>query len=337
MEPRILLLSRKWLGIGGMQRHTKDLWHGMQELYGERASLCAPQTRIQQLLFPVTAVARVIRAALCSEHLHLGDGALSMCAPLYKLLGGTHVSLTACGLDIVYPSKFYQWMLGRCLHSVDRVCCISKATAEEVRKRGVDVSKISVIPCGIWMDESLTVSSDTNTPRTLLMVGRLIERKGVLWFLKNVWPDLSRDILDLRCVIVGSGPDASHIKECMGDRIELHEHASDHERDAMFQHANLLVMPNIYVEGDMEGFGIVALEASGRGVPVAAARVEGVMDAVQEGKTGQFFVSGNPSDCVRVIRMMLAQPLSPALVSQATREQYGWPHLLPLYRDVFGL
>ncbi|MDR1601380.1 MAG: glycosyltransferase [Tannerella sp.] len=46
------------------------------------------------------------------------------------------------------------------------------------------------------------------------------------------------------------------------------------------------LMPNIPVEGDMEGFGLVCLEASACGTLVFAADIDGIPDAVRNGKNG---------------------------------------------------
>src|SRR5690606_17592950 len=46
------------------------------------------------------------------------------------------------------------------------------------------------------------------------------------------------------------------------------------------------VMPNIVVPGDVEGFGLVALEAASRGLPVVAADLEGIPEAIRDGRNG---------------------------------------------------
>jgi len=100
--------------------------------------------------------------------------------------------------------------------------------------------------------------------------------------------------------------------------------------------ADLFVMPNIPVPGDMEGFGIACLEATRGGLQVAAAALEGMADAVREGETGRFFESQNPQDCARVIGEMLQSPLDSQMVKRKTLLHYGWPHIFKLYeKNVF--
>ena len=63
----------------------------------------------------------------------------------------------------------------------------------------------------------------------------------------------------------------------------------------LFQGSDLFVMPNIPVAGDLEGFGVVMLEAGLCGLPIVAAELEGIRDVVREGENG---VLVSPGDAV---------------------------------------
>lgn len=97
----------------------------------------------------------------------------------------------------------------------------------------------------------------------------------------------------------------------------------------------LFVTPNISVKGDMEGFGIVCIQAADKGLQTASADIEGLRDAVIGGRTGQFFQAENVDDCLRVIDEMLVTPLSVSTVHNAAADQFGWDRLAPLYNHVF--
>ncbi|MBI2117976.1 glycosyltransferase, partial [Candidatus Peregrinibacteria bacterium] len=81
-----------------------------------------------------------------------------------KKMGRGRVTVTACGLDVIWPRRWYQWMLRRTLPSLDRVVCISRATAEEVRRRGVVEEKIVVISPGVWMEGGVSVLVNIPSP-----------------------------------------------------------------------------------------------------------------------------------------------------------------------------
>jgi glycosyltransferase involved in cell wall biosynthesis len=67
----------------------------------------------------------------------------------------------------------------------------------------------------------------------------------------------------------------------------------DVRRDELMAGADLFVQPNVAVLGDMEGFGLVAIEAAMRGTVVVASDLEGLSDAVQDGVTGDLVASGD--------------------------------------------
>jgi phosphatidyl-myo-inositol dimannoside synthase len=240
-------------------------------------------------------------------------------------------------LDVIWGRSWYQWIVRRVLPKMDRVVCVSHATARSVRERGVSDEKISVIPCGIWPKPDIrhkTLDMRILRP-TLITVGRLIKRKGHLWFLREVMPILLESYPMLRYWIVGKGPQEDCIRSfiygtCLERHVCLYGKVLDTERDLLLDQSDCFVMPNIPVDGDMEGFGISCIEASGRGVPTVAARLEGLQDAVIEGKTGCFFESGDAKDCAYAVRNALKLYEG---VREATLEHFAWPYLLQRYHN----
>lgn len=368
----LLFITRKWDGHGGMQQLSRDVWKGMEETFRARARLCVPMGRSPLarcsllVVFVVQAMVLGMITVWQGGHVHLGDAALAPLGWLLKKVRRGQVTIIACGLDVIWPRRWYQWMLRRTLLSMDRVVCISRATAEHVQRRGVAEEKIVVIPCGVWLDACFTspalawsqVSSacpnrlDLRSSRLvqhqkqskqewpiLLTVGRLVPRKGVAWFVREVVPSLLYYFPHLQYWIIGSGPDELLIKKIIQEKglkqcVHLLGELGNAAREECIVEADLLLVPNIPVTGDMEGFGIVCIEASARGVPVVAARLEGLADAVMEGETGRFFTPGNAGDCVRVVKEVLHSGVqAQQAIVRATLEHYGWPRLLQRYRD----
>ncbi len=85
------------------------------------------------------------------------------------------------------------------------------------------------------------------------------------------------------------------------DQVELrkllqedsHQHRLKHvgklpldDLQVLLAHAHAFLMPNIKIEGDMEGFGLVCLEASMCGTMVLASDIEGITDAIIHEKNG---------------------------------------------------
>jgi glycosyltransferase involved in cell wall biosynthesis len=97
-------------------------------------------------------------------------------------------------------------------------------------------------------------------------------------------------------------------------------------------------MPNIRVEGDVEGFGIVAIEAAIQGLPVVASNIEGINDAIIEGHNGFLVESGNAQAFEDKVRYILDKQDPNDLskqVSEYTKHNYSWKHVSDLYLEEF--
>ncbi|PIR52837.1 hypothetical protein COU76_04285 [Candidatus Peregrinibacteria bacterium CG10_big_fil_rev_8_21_14_0_10_49_10] len=336
---QVLFLTRKRRGRGGMQQYTQDLWVSLQLLYGSDAKLLGPRTRSGFLLFPILAVLQSIFVARKGGIIHIGDMGLSPLARLIRwLVPNARITATAFGLDVVYPKSWYQWLLRHSAPALDRIACISNATAVALQERGVPATHLVVIPCGIKAEEksSLQPSASVKNGPHLLSIGRLIPRKGIVWFLTAVLPTLLEEYPALTYTVVGTGKMERLIKKLVHNKgldtaVFLKENLSDAERNQLLLTSDVLVVPNIPIQGDMEGFGIVCIEATSRGLPVIASRIEGLQDAILEGQTGLFFRPEDPEDCLRAVHVLLRHPFGRASVIRTTYEHYDWDMLIQRY------
>ena len=325
----IVLLARSWQGTGGMQRLNKDLAGQCAGAYKERFSCIHPEGK-GSVRFFLQALSASIRTGFRKGHVHLSDLSLLPLGVLARMCGA-HVTATACGLDVTYRPAWHQWMIRLCIKRMHTIVCISNATRDEVVKRGAVSDQVVVIPCGV---HSAPVRQKTVGERPVLItVGRLVERKGVAWFIENVMPLLS----GAHYIVIGSGPEEQAIREIVARKglrhaVEIVTHADERMRDAYLAQADVFVMPNIPVAGDTEGFGIVCIEASSRGVPVAASHIEGLQDAVIDGQTGRFFSPNNAQECVSVISALLSHPFDVQAIAHTTQKHFGWDTVFALYR-----
>ena len=72
--------------------------------------------------------------------------------------------------------------------------------------------------------------------------------------------------------------------------------------------ADVFVQPNIPVPGDMEGFGLVAIEAAMQGSLVVASSLEGLIDAVDDGVTGELLPAQDATAWRTHLEELLADP-----------------------------
>ncbi len=154
----------------------------------------------------------------------------------------------------------------------------------------------------------------------LLTVARLMRRKGHDRVLE-VLPRLRRRFPDVQYLIAGTGPEEVRLRRLAAElgveaSVRFLGRVSDADLVPLFQAADVFVHPNRQTEtGDVEGFGIVFLEANACGVPVVGGRSGGTVDAIRHGETG-FLIDPDSSD-------ELADTLTALLSDPALRQRLG--------------
>lgn len=255
------------------------------------------------------------------------------------------------GRDVTLPVKIYQWFVPKIFDSLDGVISVSRATRNECIKRGMDPEKGVALPNGFDF-KKLNNFPDKKESRNrlqqnfriplenkfmLLTVGRKVERKGHEWFIREVMPQLGEQVV---YVTIGDGPEFDKVKSAAQesvceDRIFLLGRQPDEVLKQAYAAADLFIMPNVPVEGDMEGFGIVLLEANMARTPAVAADLEGIKDVIAQGENGYRVPSRDVRQFAEKVNKMLTNNLEP--FSEQTRnyvmKQFSWKHVARQYID----
>ena len=228
------------------------------------------------------------------------------------------VAVVVHGLDLVFPSRPYRTLARRALRRADRVLAISAATREEAFRLGVDAGRLVDLHPGLPHPPPTDREAGGRALRRRLglaessflvtTVGRLVPRKGVRFLVTEVLPALPGDV---HYLVAGEGPEAEPIRRAaaatgVSDRVHLLGRVSDADRDRLFDGTDVVVMPNLPRSGDMEGFGLVALEAALRGAPVVAARIDGLEDALLGGASGWLCGPGDANEWLERLRTLIA-------------------------------
>ena len=212
---------------------------------------------------------------------------------------------------------------------------------------------------------------DFEGKKIILTMGRAVKRKGFSWFLNNVVGGLDENILFFMVgslntkpgliermvnilptsikrkfqLMFGMATDVNAITAALNDPKTSKKvfHLGKVSFKDLMQYlslADVFVMPNIKVEGDAEGFGLVALEASLRGAPVVAAGIEGITDAVRDGKNGIQLPSEDAGIWIKTLNDLLQDDVKLAEMSESavrtTLEDYGWDKMVGEYEEVFA-
>jgi phosphatidylinositol alpha-1,6-mannosyltransferase len=344
------MLSRKHPpSVGGMQQLS---WHLVRGL-----SACRAVTAITwgggAWGLPLYFAWAQVRIALGLAQgrvavLHLGDPSLAALAWLPRL-AGIPVVATVHGLDIAWPVPAYQRYLSFFFWGRMRAyACISAHVHGLVAARGIAPADAPVIPVGIEVASSDGASphgaSDSRDARgdaiELLCLGRLVPRKGVAWFLDTVAPGLLARHPGARLRIAGAGPERARIdalvaRHGLSAQVQVLGEVDESCKRDLLAGADLVLMPNVAVEGDAEGFGLVCLEAGAAGAWVLAADLEGLRDAVVPGGNGERVAAGDAAAWAARLDAACAAPARLREQGRAARAfvaaRFGWPGVIARY------
>jgi len=108
---------------------------------------------------------------------------------------------------------------------------------------------------------------------------------------------LKKKGIEFKYVLAGDGIERKRIvKELRNANFEyeyLGEISEEEKIREFYPSIDIFVLPPLELPDDVEGFGIVYLEANACGIPVVASKTGGISDAVKEGVSGVF---ANPTD-----------------------------------------
>jgi len=345
----LLFISRTFPPvIGGIERQNAEIARAL-------ATLCSVRVianRRGKYLLPLFLPWATLRALLLLPRLDavlLGDGVLGITGFILKLFTRKPVVCIVHGLDLTYPGHIYQRLwVHTFLPRLDRLIAVGNASLAAGVQRGIPAQRCVYIPNGVAAPARRNGSRDDlaaligRQPRgtVLLTLGRLVRRKGVAWFVENVVPRLGTDIT---YIVAGAGPECDRIAAAienrgLDDRVVLLGNVSEDSKELLFSTADLFIQPNIPVSGDIEGFGLVVLEAAVHGLVVVAARLEGLADAITDGVNGHLVSPENAAEYAARITTLLADRDAMKRFGRhagtRTLSSYGWPLIADRYLEV---
>lgn len=231
----------------------------------------------------------------------------------------------------------------RLCRTVDRVIATCSDEVEELRRMGLPPWQASVIPCGVDTDVFRPVRVPAGDRPRLLVIGRLVERKGV----GNVIEALTQ-LPGVELMVAGgpapefleTDPDVARLRRLaarfgVDDRVRFLGSVSRTDVPAVMAAADIVVAVPWY-----EPFGIVPVEAMACGRPVVGSAVGGLLDTVVPGVTGELVPPRRPDLLAPVLRDLLDDPARRDAYGRAGRaravETYQWRQVAASTEDVYA-
>lgn len=262
-------------------------------------------------------------------------------------------------------SRELGWMMRRVFGAAEKVIVNSRNTAGLIQTGwqvpsskvtllypGVDTKRFQPRPVGdpagvvpqTLVSQTAANAEDRGPTRTMILtVGRLQKRKGQDMLIQAL-PQIRAAIPDVLYVIAGDGAERAHLEglarqEGVGNSVTFLGEVADELLTGLYQACDLFALPNREVNGDIEGFGMVLLEAQASGKPVLAGDSGGTVETMRPGETGVIVDCTQPESLALGIIELLRHPERREQMGQSARrwavEEFDWESLAAKAQRIF--
>lgn len=348
---KILFISRAYPPVvGGIENHNYELSFWLSDI-AETKIIANKYGKVSLPIFLPYCAWKALILARKYDVILLGDGVLGIIGWILKIFYKKPVVCVIHGLDLTYKFWLYKKLwVGFFIKKLDKFIAVGNETVKTALEKGIAEEKIVFIPNGVDVkkfaknyDKSeleKILKEKIEGKKFILTSGRLAQRKGVAWFIKNVLPKLPENVV---YIVAGEGGDRKNIenaiqKSQMSHRVKMLGRVSDETRNILFKTCDIFVQPNIKIPGTMEGFGISVIEAGASGITVLASELEGLKDAIKDGENGFLVEPGNAEKWIKKTEAILAagddfRRQFGIRAAQFVADNYNWDKIAKRYLE----
>ncbi|UXA11397.1 glycosyltransferase family 4 protein [Mycobacterium sp. SMC-8] len=357
---RILLVTNDYPPRrGGIQAYLEALVGHIVESGGHRLTVYAPKWKGAEdydavaaatgyevvrhpgtLMVPEPTVALRMRRLIQERDIDtvwFGAAApLALLAPLARAAGAQRVIASTHGHEVGWSMlPLARTALRRIGNDTDVVTYISSYTRGRFASAFGPGAALELVPPGVDTDRfvpdevaraELRARYGLGTRPVVVCVSRLVPRKGQDMLIRAL-PAIRQRVPDAALVIVGGGPYRTALHRLahtfgVAEHVVFTDGVPGDELPAHHAMADVFAMP-CRTRGaglDVEGLGIVYLEASSTGVPVVAGRSGGAPETVVDGQTGVVVDGWDVGAIAAAVGDLLADPARAAAMGAAGRQ-----------------
>lgn len=194
-------------------------------------------------------------------------------------------------LKTIFPRNLYfPKMLYKLLKNIPKKIIIPANNTKEnlVKDANISLNKFALIPCGIKLVNRKNMEEFPVELKGKYIIGnisRLTKEKGQQYLIKSL-PLIIEKIPSVVLLIIGDGPDKKYFKDLainlgIEDKVIFTGYVDDVFK--YYKYMDIFVFPTVW---DLEGFGLVMVEAMSQKIPVIASNLGPVPEIIDNGKTG---------------------------------------------------
>ncbi|PTB93708.1 glycosyltransferase family 4 protein [Marinobacter sp. B9-2] len=220
-------------------------------------------------------------------------------------------------IEVARTSRELTWIVNRVLRGADRLICNSQNTKSLLLEHWhVPAKKIEVINPGVDEQTFCPAEPDPAFRKKVgwedrfvcLTVGRLQRRKGHDKMIEAI-PQIKAEIPSILYAIVGQGDNYPNLvaevhKLGLEEQVQFLDEIEDEDLIRCYQQCDVFILPNRSDGNDIEGFGMVLVEAQAAGKPVIAGNSGGTAETMKIGETGMIVDCTSPGPIAKAVISM---------------------------------
>lgn len=267
-------------------------------------------------------------------------GTVTLC--LSKIMSFQYFVFTH-GMDILMAQKSQRKkiLLKKILKHAEGIITNSEFTKKELLKIGVQENKITIIyPCPYYkppaseeIKKEIIKKYNLDGKKIILSVGRVVQRKGFDMVITSMNDIIREEKNAVYLMVGGKGNYETELKNLIEnspakENIIFIKDGNCDEIKSLFDLCDVFIMPSRQIGEDVEGFGIVYLEANLFGKPVIVGRSGGSVEAVIENETGLLVDPASLTEISQaVLKLLQNKDLAAKLGSQGkmrAEKEFTW-------------
>jgi len=250
-------------------------------------------------------------------------------------------------IDILHCQGFLSSVLGFCISKITGVPYVTTVQRMESRRnplknfiyrnaavcigvsravgdyfKEIGCKNVEVIPNGVDLKRFENLERKPHEGFVVATVARLEKVKGIEYLIKSI-SNLKSQISNLTCLIIGDGSERKNLENLVGkldlkEKVKFLGEIPNEKIPDYLAQVDCFVLPSL-----REGFGIALLEAQAAGIPVIGTKIGGILDLIEDGKTGLLVSPGNSQAIAEAINKIY----SGLRFDRINLEKYNWQNI----------
>lgn len=270
-------------------KRWEDLAHGaiLDNLKAKKNRLLQVPFLAHFLFYGIRLLVRELQPAAIHAHWVIPQGILAtLAAPRVPLLVTTHGG-DIYALNAAPLLRLKRWVFGRAA----AISTVNSQMKSKLVEWGQPAAKISLLPMGVdTVSVGKLAQQTAKIPGQLLVVGRLVEKKGIEYLFEamRLLQNRGSAAAGAKLVVIGDGPIRADLEaKAAGLNVEFRGQRGRAEVLQAIAESEVMLIPSVTAaNGDQEGLPVTLLEGGAGAICVIASRLPGIDEVIVDGESG---------------------------------------------------